>query len=428
MKNYYDVIIIGGGAGGFFTAVNLARGFSEKKLLIIEKNKEPLTKLRVSGGGRCNVTNVIATPSELVQYYPRGGNELRSSFHRFTTTDTISWFEQQGVALYAQPDGRVFPKSDSSQSIIDCFLNEAKRLHIPIRYGEFLVALEKTGKTWHLTTNHAQYEAEKVILSTGSNAKIWTLVAKLGHHIVPPVPSLFTFKTENKRAQQLSGISLEASVALYDMQGNPIGIKNKKRAGKESITAPLLFTHAGFSGPAILQLSAWAARELSEMDYNFFLSVHFITKNGFPVPSDTLREYLQGVKRSQGRKNVYRTPIQGLTKRLWEFLLMESNLPDGLLWADMNKQQLNGLISVLTDMRFQVTGKATFKEEFVTAGGVYLKEVNFKRYESRLVENLFFVGEILDIDALTGGFNFQNAWTGGFIASEAIRGLSLIHI
>ncbi len=398
----YDIIIAGGGAAGFFTAINAAENDPKLKILILERGKEVLTKVKVSGGGRCNVTHAEFIPSELVKRYPRGEKELRGPFHKFMTGDTIAWFEERGVELKIEEDGRMFPVTDSSQTIIDCFKKECKRLNIEVLKGYSLKNFKRIGESWQIQTSKADFECRKLMLATGSNSKVWKLLEGMGHKIVPAVASLFTFNIQDARIKSLAGVSTEAEVMVKGQQ-------------LES-TGALLITHWGMSGPAILKLSAWGARELNELDYKFRILVNWL-----PGRSATeLLEELKELKFSLSRQQVSKRSQFGLPKRLWQSIVSASEIKEETKWADLNKEQLKKLSEELTSAMYKVNGKSTFKEEFVTAGGVDLKEVDFKTFESRIHKDLYFAGEILNIDAITGGFNFQNAWTGAFLAAKAM--------
>lgn len=402
MSKSFDIVIAGGGAAGFFTAINIAEINPNLKIAILERGNEVLSKVRISGGGRCNVTHACFIPNDLVKFYPRGEKELRGPFNRFCSGDTIEWFERHGVELKIEEDGRMFPVTDSSQTIIDCFLKAIEKLRIEIITGESIQSVFKTDNYWKVETKKEHYYCTNLVMATGSNPKIWELLNGLGHTIVPPVPSLFTFNIKDKRIKGLMGLSAVASVKVKGM--------------KLEASGPLLITHWGMSGPGILRLSAWGARELAEKKYQFVLQVNWLNDVDY---ADCL-EQLKTIKQEQAKRLVGKKSPFDLPNRLWESLVLAANITDDLRWADVSGKQLQALASQLTQGEFQVNGKSTFKEEFVTAGGVELKEVNFKTMESKLAENLYFAGEILNIDAITGGFNFQNAWTGGFIAAQSI--------
>jgi hypothetical protein len=401
---HFDIIIIGGGAAGFFTAINAAELNPKLKIAILERGKEVLTKVKVSGGGRCNVTHAEFLPKELSTNYPRGEKELLGPFHSFMTGDTMQWFEEKGIALKIEDDGRIFPVSDDSQSIIDCFLRETERLKIQVLKNHSVQDFQQEEDFWKVKTSRGDFSAEKIMLATGSNPKMWNMLKKLGHKIIEPVPSLFTFNIKDERIKDLPGIATEAEVKI-----------NSKKINLES-KGPLLITHWGMSGPGILKLSAWGARDLEKLNYQFEIKVNWLPE----VTSEEILDQLKDLKTKLAKQQVLKNAQFDLPKRLWRNLIVAAGISDGTTWADLNKNQLQGLSNQLTAAVFQVNGKSTFKEEFVTAGGVDLKEVNFKTFESKLHKNLFLAGEILNIDAITGGFNFQNAWTGGFLAAKAM--------
>ena len=398
----YDVIIIGGGAAGFFAAINIADRNPNLKITILERGSKVLTKVKISGGGRCNVSHAEFDQKELTYNYPRGQKELLGPFHKFMTGDTIEWFKNKGVELKIEEDGRMFPKSDSSQTIIDCFLKEIKKHNIEVLKNQSVKHLNKNKDNWEVVTKDETFKSEKILVSTGSNIKVWNILKELGHNIVEPVPSLFTFNIDDNRIKNIPGVvAKNAKIKIVDSQLESQG--------------PLLITHWGMSAPAILKLSAFGALELAKLDYEFKIMVNFVSLSH----NDVLQE-LKNIKERFAKKTTYNSPQLELPKRLWQQLVLASNIFEGVRWADLNKNQLEELTNQLTRATFQVDGKSTFKEEFVTAGGIDLKEVNFKTFESKLHKNLFFAGEILNIDAVTGGFNFQNAWTGAYIAAESI--------
>lgn len=402
MQVQKDIIVIGGGAAGFFAAINIAEKHPELSVAILERGKEGLQKVKISGGGRCNVTHAEFIPSELVQNYPRGEKELLGPFHTFMTGDTIAWFEERGVELKIEEDGRMFPVSNSSQTIIDCFLFEAKKHKVEVLYNYSVKSIKPIDNRFTVTTSQGDVEAKKIVLATGSNPKVWNLLEDLGHSIIPPVPSLFTFDIKDKRIKDIPGVvaqNVEVKVLDTDLFSE----------------GPLLITHVGMSAPAILKLSAYGAVELAKLNYNFKIEINFI-KQDFEDCLDQLKD----LKQDLAKKQIFGTAQFDLPKRLWRKLVVASHISENERWADLNKEQLSALAMQLTQAVFQVTGKSTFKEEFVTAGGVDLKEVNFKTFESKLIPNLFFAGEVINVDAVTGGFNFQNAWTGAYIVSQSI--------
>ena len=399
----YDVIIVGGGAAGFFAAINIAEQNPSLKVVILERGKEGLQKVKISGGGRCNVTHAEFIPSELVQNYPRGEKELLGPFHQFMTGDTMAWFEKRGVPLKIEEDGRMFPESNSSQTIIDCFLNETKKNGVTVLYNHSVKSVQKKNDLWELDTTEGVFTSKKILITTGSNPKIWNLLEGLGHVVSQPVPSLFTFDINDPRIKEIPGVVAQnVEIKVVDSHLESEG--------------PLLITHVGMSAPAILKLSAFGALEFAKRGYKFQIKINFINQSFEDCLDD-----LKGFKHELAKKTVFKFTHQyNLPKRLWQQLVLASNILVTTTWADLNKQQLEALASQLTEAVFKVTGKSTFKEEFVTAGGIDLKEVNFKTFESKLCKNLYFAGEILNIDAVTGGFNFQNAWTSAFIAAKSI--------
>lgn len=402
MNQDFDIIIVGGGAAGFFTAINIVEKNPKLKVAILERGAEVLQKVRISGGGRCNVTHACFEPNELVKYYPRGEKELRGPFHQFCSGDTIEWFEKHGVELKIEDDGRMFPVSNSSQSIIDCFLQATQKLGIKVLTGQSVQSIFKKENVWKIETQSENYIAEKLILATGSNPKIWEMLQTYGHAIVSPVPSLFTFNIKDSRIKELPGVAAQVTVKIKDT--------------KLTSTGPLLITHWGMSGPAVLKLSAWGARILHDKNYQFSISVNWLDD----AEKEDVEKKLRELKQEHAKKSVSKKSPFELTNRLWESLVLASGIEPETKWADLAKTQLQNLANQLTNGTFQVNGKSTFKEEFVTAGGIDLKEINFKTMESKLHENLYFAGEIVNIDAITGGFNFQNAWTSGFILANNI--------
>jgi hypothetical protein len=348
------------------------------------------------------VTHACFEPNELVKFYPRGEKELRGPFHQFCSGDTVKWFSNHGVELKIEDDGRMFPVSNSSQTIIDCFIQATQKLGITILTGQSVQSIFKKENLWKIETQNENYITEKLILATGSNPKIWEMLQTFGHAIVNPVPSLFTFNIKDPRIKELPGVSAIVSVKVKDT--------------KLTSTGPLLITHWGMSGPAILKLSAWGARILFEKNYRFTIFVNWLND----VAADDAEKTLKELKQENAKKAVSKKSPFDFPNRLWESLVFASNISEETKWADLSKVQLQNLANQLTNCSFQVNGKSTFKEEFVTAGGIDLKEINFKTMESKLHKNLYFAGEIVNIDAVTGGFNFQNAWTSGFILANSI--------
>ncbi|QXP61241.1 NAD(P)/FAD-dependent oxidoreductase [Olleya sp. HaHaR_3_96] len=396
----YDVIIIGGGAAGFFAAINIGALYPSLKVAILERGKDVLGKVKVSGGGRCNVTHAEFVPQELTTYYPRGEKELLGPFHTFMTGDTMGWFEDRGVALKIEEDGRIFPVSNNSQTIIDCFLSEANKHDVEVLTNQLVLSFKKTNEDWEIETKTDHFLANKVIVATGSNPKIWSFLQQLNHTIIKPVPSLFTFNIKDDRIKDIPG------VVAQNVTVKVVG-SNLESSG------PLLITHWGMSAPSILKLSAFGALELAKRDYKFNIEVNFINQD-----NDVVLSSLKDIKQELSKKTVLKVTQFDLPKRLWKTLVMASDITEETRWADLNKAQLEALSNQLTKAVFKVDGKSTFKEEFVTAGGVDLKEVNFKNYKSKLYDNLYFAGEIINVDAVTGGFNFQNAWTSAYIVAK----------
>lgn len=395
------IAIIGGGAAGFFAAITSATS-PEAEVVILERGKSVLQKVRVSGGGRCNVTHACFEARELIQHYPRGSRELLGPFLRFGPQDTVDWFARRGVRLKTEADGRMFPVTDDSQTIVSCLLDAAKNAGVQVRTGVRVEKLEPRSGGWvvHLAGKETLL-ADRVLVASGSNPAVWEMLAGLGLQIVAPVPSLFTFNIKDQRLHELAGISVPQ--ATLAMPGS-----------KLTSPGPLLITHWGLSGPAVLRLSAWGAHELHRQNYHFPLTVNWL---GEKTTGEVLAELLD-LKQELARKQIGTYAQFDLPLRLWSRLLAAAEISEGLRWADAGKKQLQKLAAELTAGQFTVHGKSTFKEEFVTAGGVALQEMNFKTFESKRFPGLFFAGEVLDIDAITGGFNFQAAWTGGWIAGS----------
>jgi len=320
------------------------------------------------------------------------------------TGDTIDWFEKRGVPLKIEEDGRMFPESNSSQTIIDCFVNEAQRLGVEVLKNHSVKKIQKENEIWKVEAEKGEFTSDKLVIATGSNAKIWNLIKDLGHTIIPPVPSLFTFNIQDSRIKDLPGIATQASVKVVS---GSIKLESE---------GALLITHWGLSGPAILKLSAWGARDLEKLNYQFKLKVNW----SLDVSTEEAFEKLKEIKQSNSKQTLFKYAQLGVPKRLWQSLVTISGILETQKWAETTNKQLQEVANHITQSIFQVNGKSTFKEEFVTAGGVDLKEIDFKRYESRLHKNLYFAGEVLNIDAITGGFNFQNAWTGGYIVAKSI--------
>ncbi len=425
----FDVIIVGGGAAGFYAAIHIAEADPNLSIAILERGKEVLGKVKVSGGGRCNVTHAEFDPRILATNYPRGGKELLGPFHTHFSGDTVAFFEQKGIALKIEEDGRMFPVSNSSQTIIDFFLKETDRLGITLLRHSSVVDFAPIEKGqdmqdhagWRVQSIKKVYHARKLLITTGSNPKIWEILERLGHTIEPPTPSLFTFNIKDDRILGIPGISTYANVKIVSKKlFNPkITIKLASQVAEETILeseGPLLITHWGVSGPAILKLSAWGSKTLNKLNYKFLVKINWLPE----YHEAAVFQLLMELKEVAAKKTIFRTKAVSIPRRLWTNLVKYSGIPEELKWSDVTKLQLQNLADQLTSGMFQVDGKSTFKEEFVTAGGVVLKEINFKTFESKLYPDLFFAGEVIDVDAITGGFNFQNAWTSGYMAAQAI--------
>ncbi|HSW72359.1 MAG TPA: NAD(P)/FAD-dependent oxidoreductase [Chlamydiales bacterium] len=393
----YNLIIIGGGAAGVFTAIKALEESPNIKVLLLEKGSQLLTKVRISGGGRCNVTHSCFEPKELVKRYPRGEKELVGPFHRFQPKDIIHWLEERGVPLKTEEDGRVFPTTDSSATIIDCFLGELKKRSCEIRYSS---QVRKIEKGFQITLDSGEtLRSDALLLATGSAKQGYDLAASLGHTIIPPVPSLFTFNLPTSPLLDLAGI-VTSNVEL--------------NVGEYRTTGPLLLTHWGFSGPAALKLSAFAARILAEKNYHTTLTVNWVNS-----PYETVLKELY-MKKETSPAQTLSSLLFYLPKNLWKRLLIKFGLDPEKKLADLSKASLQHLAKNLTQDSYQMDGKSTYKEEFVTAGGINKKEIHFQTMESKLCPGLYFAGEIVDIDGITGGYNFQNAWTGAYLAAKAI--------
>lgn len=403
-----NVVIIGGGAAGFFAAIACAEANPELNVVILEKAANVLQKVKISGGGRCNVTNACFDAGELVQFYPRGSKELRGPFSRFDPADTMEWFADRGVDLKIEEDNRVFPVTDKSQTILACLTEMAETAGVRVHKNVAVTDVRLEDGLWQLKTTNGDYSANKVLIASGSSKKLWDILKKLGHTIVEPVPSLFTFNIKDARLKGLAGISMpQAEVTV---------------ANSELIeSGPLLITHWGLSGPAILKLSAWGAFELAHRFYHFPILVNWL---GHKEYEEVLQTMLSE-KAENPRKRMQNHSMFDIPLRLWKSLADFAGISTTANWADLSNKQIQDFANDLTASVFQVSGKSTYKDEFVTAGGVDLADINFKRFESKICPNLFVAGEALNIDALTGGFNFQAAWTGGWLAGHAMAGEEL---
>ncbi len=400
------IVVIGGGAAGFFGAITCAERNPDCEVILIEKSDKLLSKVKVSGGGRCNVTHFCFEPKILVQNYPRGNKVLQGPFSRFQAKDTVEWFESRGVELKTEEDGRIFPESNTSQTIVDCLLTTAGNAGVKIWTRTGVKNIRKKGGEFVLELSSGpDLHCDRILIATGGHPKAegYQWLKDLGHSIELPVPSLFTFNINDKELQSLAGLSVEKAAVKIP------GTKLEQEG-------PLLITHWGMSGPAVLKLSAWGARALSELNYDFTILVCWM-----PDYKETdLLEKLLEIKTNESRKQISTFSPFPLPLRLWKYIISKAGIGAELRWADLSKKNQNKLLEELLRSSFPVKGKSTFKEEFVTCGGISLKDVNFKTMESLKSGGVFFAGEILDIDGVTGGFNFQNAWTTGWIAGMAI--------
>jgi predicted Rossmann fold flavoprotein len=399
-----QIVVIGGGAAGFFAAINAARLANGKaSVVLLEKSTHLLSKVKISGGGRCNVTHHCFEPKELVKYYPRGSKELLGAFHRFNPTHTVEWFESRGVKLKNELDGRMFPITNQSQTIIDCLMSEAQRHKVIIKTNFSVDEIERLDDGFVVKNSTQNINADKLLIASGGNTqgKLFSVVQNWGHSVQPAIPSLFTFNIPNHPIHDLSGIAIEkVEVSLPEI--------------KQKMQGSLLFTHWGISGPAVLKLSAFAAKELFEKKYQFKININFVVE----LSNQEVKESILKAKQNQSKQKVMGNPLFFLPKRLWQLLCEQSGISAAINFADLNKIQTEKLHQSIVSFELQANGKSTFKDEFVTCGGMTLSEINFKTMESKLVPNLFFAGEVIDVDGVTGGFNFQNAWTTGMIAAE----------
>lgn len=402
------LLVIGGGAAGFFCAINAAKNNPRLKVILLEKTGKLLSKVKVSGGGRCNVTHACSDIKEMSEHYPRGKNFVKKTFHQFFTADTIRWFEQRAVLLKEEEDGRMFPVSDSSQTIIDCFLNEAGRYNVEVHTNTEAVKLQKKDQGFVINTAAGKViGTDFVCVACGGYAKsiMWEWLRTCGHSIEEPVPSLFTFNLPGHPVRSLMGISVESA-------------KVKIAESKLSETGSLLITHWGLSGPAILKLSARGARELHEKKYHF--RVHI---NWMPLENEqSVKQKLLQYRAQSPARHIGNLAFTHLPSRLWDFLLKESGISADKRISDLSSKEENRLTRNLTDYIVEVRGKTTFREEFVTAGGIKLSEIDPNTMMSKLIPGLYFAGEVMDVDGVTGGFNFQHAWTSGYIAAKSIAG------
>ncbi len=403
-----QIIVIGGGAAGFFAAITCAQTYPATRVTLIEAGRYPLAKVKISGGGRCNVTHACFDPTQLVQYYPRGHQALRGAFTRFQPQDTVAWYADRGIALKTEADGRMFPTTDDSDTIVQCLLDAAEAAGVKIWTGAAVATITPERPSgWTATLKSGQVlTADRILLATGSNPSAYAWAQQLGHPISTPVPSLFTFNIPDPRLANLAGVSVKAAtVKLATTRKNTL-----------TQTGALLITHWGMSGPAVLKLSAWGARLLAESHYQMKLSIDWLPD----YRPDKLRELILAVKSQLPQKTIQNSCPVPIPHRLWESLTSYVGIQAGDRWAGLANKTLDRSIGELKQGEYQIVGKGIFKEEFVTCGGVDLKSVNFQTMESKICPGLYFAGEILDIDGVTGGFNFQSAWTTGYLAGLAM--------
>ncbi|WBV59359.1 NAD(P)/FAD-dependent oxidoreductase [Chryseobacterium camelliae] len=395
------IIIIGGGAAGFFCAANLDE--TQYKITILEQNSDVLQKVKISGGGRCNVTHACFDPRELVQFYPRGNKELLSVFTKFQPGDTMEWFDNRNISLKIENDNRIFPESNSSQTIINTFLSEIQKKNVEVKTKCSVKEIEKQNEKYVVKTSIGDFEADFVIYTTGSSPKSLKIIENLGHKIIDLVPSLFTFNIKDPLLKDLAGTSFEiAETSIPKLKTEESG--------------PLLITHWGLSGPAILKISAWEAINLAKVKYNFEIEVNFISKD----PEDA-EEAFQNFKQSNPKKTIGQSKIFEVTNRFWQRVLEVSNIDLNKQVAQISGKEMQKIIENVCKKKFNVTGKSTFKDEFVTAGGVDLKEINFKNMSSKILPNFYIAGEVLNIDAVTGGFNFQACWSEAWLIAHDLN-------
>ena len=403
-----DILVIGGGAAGFFGAISCAEALEDSaEILILEKSPNVLSKVKISGGGRCNVTHACFDPKTLTTHYPRGERSLIGPFHRWRVEDTVQWFEDRGVTLKTEADGRMFPESDQSQTIIDCLTNAAREAGIRWETGVEVRTARAIDTGFEIETSEGRnFQVSAILQATGGtrSAAAGKVARDLGHELIPATPSLFTFHVDDPRLSELQGLSV-------------LGASIRDLETKQRSEGPILITHWGLSGPAILKLSAWGAREMAERNYQFEIEVNWLGE----MRDEEIHDEFQRLRRNHGsRKVLSRSPFESLPRRLWVRLAEQSGVSDGVTWANLGRSNANELCGNLLRSHFKVSGKSLNKEEFVTCGGVRLKDVNLKTMESRIQPGLFFAGEVLDIDGITGGFNFQAAWTTGHLAGLSI--------
>ncbi|QFS47138.1 NAD(P)/FAD-dependent oxidoreductase [Nostoc sphaeroides] len=401
------IVVIGGGAAGFFGAIACAKANPDAQVTLLEASRQPLAKVLISGGGRCNVTHACFLPEELVQNYPRGAKALRGALTRFGPQDTVAWFAAGGVYLKTEADGRMFPVTNTSETIVECLIKAVATSGVKLRIGTHVTSVTAADGGFDILLKSGEtIKCDRLLLATGSSLLGYKIVKELGHQIEAPVPSLFTFNIADPELQALAGVSV-----------NPVQLR-LSAGGKSQLQqiGPLLITHWGLSGPAVLKLSAWGARVLHEKRYQATLLINWLPD----LHQEEVREKVLAVKDEWGKKAIALHRGVDLPHRLWQYIIARAGITTEDRWAEISSKTLNKLLQELTQGQYLISGKGAFKEEFVTCGGVNLKEVNFKTMESRLVPGLYFAGEILDIDGVTGGFNFQSAWTTGYLAGIAM--------
>ena len=411
-----EVVVIGGGAAGFFGAIHAAQA-PHTRVTLLDAGRQPLAKVRISGGGRCNVTHHCFEASQLVQNYPRGGKALRGAFSRFQPLDVVRWFNTEGVKLKTEADGRMFPITDDSETIVEALMFAAKKAGVFLRNDVLVQKIERLGdrKFDVILKNGENIICDRLLLATGSSPSGYAIARSLGHELEPSVPSLFTFNIKDSKLHELAGVSVNpATVKLVTSSPNPE--KKKSTQNQLEQSGALLITHWGMSGPAVLKLSAWGARELYECNYQAKLAVNWMPT----LKAEAVKQILLNAKTDQSKKFISNYCPVEISSRLWEYLLNKAEVELEKRWADISNKAIQQIVNVLTASEYAITGKGAFKEEFVTCGGIRLQDVNFQTMESKLCEGLYFAGEILDIDGVTGGFNFQSAWTTAWIASQGI--------
>jgi predicted Rossmann fold flavoprotein len=406
----YDLIVAGGGAAGFFTAVECASQMPGLKIIILEKTTKLLSKVRVSGGGRCNVTHNCFEPTPLSKHYPRGQKELKQLFRVFHASDTVEWFRKRGVKLVAEDDGRMFPTTNTSETIISCFLSESERHGISIEMSADVVGASRSQDHIHVQCrNGKKYAGRNLLIAMGGHPQrdAYQWISSLGHVVTPLIPSLFTFNDPSREFVDLMGVSVQEALVRI------VGTKLSSRG-------PVLLTHWGLSGPAIIRLSSWAAQHLHDVKYEFEIHVNWTGD----ATEETLRKLFQKKNREEGSKKINSNPLFSIPQRLWDKLCGKAGINTTTTWAEAQAKSVNRLIEFLVRCPFHIRGKTTFKEEFVTCGGVTLDEIDLTKMQSKLVPGIYFAGEVLNVDGETGGFNFQSAWTTAFIAAHSIAGRS----